>query len=83
MRNTRWGQMFLSVASGNFKLIEHAQRRGGPNENYWHFVSLIDTSLPTPEISFSFTDINPLLFVLKNETKRAQFNHGPLKDNDL
>lgn len=56
--------MFLSVANGNFKLIEHAQGTGGSNENYWHFVALTDTSLLallTPEISFSFTDIKPFV----------------------
>lgn len=64
MRNTRWGQMFLSVANGNFKLIEHAERTGGSNENYWHFVSLIDTSLLallTLEISLSAIDIKPFI----------------------
>lgn len=58
------GQMFLSVANGNFKLIEHAQRTGGSNENYWHFLPLIDTSLLallTPKNSFSFKDIKPFV----------------------
>lgn len=46
------------------KLIEHAQRTGGSNENYWHFVSLMDSSLLallTLEISFDFTDIKPFV----------------------
>lgn len=64
MRNTGWGQMFLSVADGNFKLIEHTQRMGGSNGNYRHFVSLIYTSLLTLltlEFSLSFTDIKPFV----------------------